>query len=63
MYMCVCAKSLQLGLALRPHGPLPSRFLCPWDSLGKNTGVGCHAVPQGIFKFQGSNPCLLYLQI
>ena len=23
--------------------------LCPWDSLGKNTGVGCHALLQGIF--------------
>ena len=22
----------------------PSRLLCPWDSLGKNTGVGCHAL-------------------
>jgi len=27
----------------------PSRFLCPWDSPGKNTGVGCHALLQGIF--------------
>ena len=29
-----------------------------WNSLGKNTGVGCHAL-QGIFLTQGSNPCLL----
>ena len=36
----------------------PSRFLCPWDSPGKNTGVGCYALPQGIFLTQGSNPCL-----
>ena len=28
---------------------------CPWDSLGKNTGVGCHALLQGIFWTQGSN--------
>ena len=28
------------------------------DSLGKNTGVGCHAVLQGIFPIQGSNPGL-----
>ena len=27
--------------------------------LGKNTGVGCHFLPQGIFLTQGSNPCLL----
>ena len=33
-----------------------------WDSPGKNTGVGCHALLQGIFPTQGSNPCLLPLQ-
>ena len=32
---------------------------CPWDSPGKNTGVGCHALLQGIFLTQGSNPHLL----
>ena len=30
------------------------------DSPGKNTGVGCHALLQGIFPTQGSNPCLLH---
>ena len=34
------------------------RLLCPWDSPGKNTGVGCHALLQGIFPTQGSNPHL-----
>ena len=29
-----------------------------WDSWGKNTGVGCHALFQGIFLIQGLNPCL-----
>ena len=38
-----------------------SRLLCPWDSLGKNTGVGYYALLQGIFPAQGSNPCLLCL--
>ena len=28
------------------------------DSPGKNTGVGCHALLQGIFQTQGSNPGL-----
>jgi len=28
------------------------------DSPGKNTGVGCHALFQGIFPTQGSNPGL-----
>ena len=30
------------------------------DSPGKNTGVGCHALLQGIFPIQGSNPGLLH---
>ena len=25
-----------------PHGPQPSRLLCPWDFPGKHTGVSCH---------------------
>ena len=29
-------------------------LLCPWDSLGRNTGMGCHALLQGIFPTQGS---------
>ena len=41
--------------------PGPSRLLCPWDSPGKNTGVGCYALLQGIFLTQGSNPHLLHL--
>ena len=32
---------------LRPHGLEPDRLLCPWDSPGKNTGVGCHFLLQG----------------
>ena len=43
----------------------PARLLCPWDSPGKNTGVRCHALLQGIFLIQGSNPhllCLLHWQ-
>ena len=27
---------------LWPHGPKPTRLLCPWNFPGKNTGVGCH---------------------
>ena len=36
-------------------------FLTPWDSPGKNTGVGCHALLQEIFLTQGWNLCLLPL--
>ena len=45
--------------SLQPHGLQPARLLCPWDSPGKNPGVGCHALLQGIFPTQGSNPGLL----
>ena len=38
--------------------------LCPWDSPGKTTGVGCHSLLQGIFPTQRSNLGLLnYRQI
>ena len=32
---------------------LPARLLCPRDSPGKNTEVGCHSILQGIFLTQG----------
>ena len=35
-----------------------TRFLCPWDFPGKNTGVDCHFLLQGIFPTQGWNPGL-----
>ena len=54
----VCAKSLQSCPTLvQFYGLQLSRLLCPWDSLGKNTGVACHALLQGI---KGLNPYLLH---
>ena len=53
------ASSVISVVSLRPQGLYPARLLCPWDSPGKNTGVGCHALLQGIF--QGSNLSLLCL--
>ena len=44
--------------SLRLHGLKPARLFCPCDFSGKNTGVGCHALLQGISLTQGSNPCL-----
>ena len=38
--ICVCL--------FGPHGWQPTRLLCPWDSPGKNTGVGCHALLQDV---------------
>ena len=45
------AKLLQSCLdSVRPHRQQPTRLLCPWNSPGKNTGVGCrfllHLAPQ-----------------
>ena len=45
---------------LQPHALWSSRLLCPWDSPGKNTGVGCHFLLQRIFPTQGLNPGLLH---
>ena len=38
----------------------PTRLLCPWDFPGKDTGVGCYFLLQGIFPTQGSNMGLLH---
>ena len=60
MSACVHAKSLQSCLTLwdtMDHSLLVSSLLC--DSPGKNTGVGCHALLQGIFPTQGLNPSVL----
>ena len=32
--------------SVRPHRWQPTRLPCPWDSPGKNTGVGCHFLLQ-----------------
>ena len=40
------AKSLQLCPTLQPHRWQPSRLPRPWDSPGKNTGVGCNFLLQ-----------------
>ena len=45
----------------RPFGQQPAKLLCPWDCSGKNTGVDCHFLLQGIFQTQGSNLGLLCL--
>ena len=57
--MCVHSRSI-MSYSLRPHGLQPARFLCPWNFPGKNTGVVYHALLQGIFPTQGSNPVLLH---
>ena len=52
----VCAKSFQLCPSLyNPMGYSPPGSSVHRDSPGKNTGVGCHALLQGVFPTQGSN--------
>ena len=50
------ARLLQSCPTLQPHGLQPARLLCPWDSPGKNTGVGSHSLLQGIFPTQDRTP-------
>ena len=40
---------------MRPHRRQPTRLLCPWDSPGKNTGVGCHFLLQ-CMKVKSQSP-------
>ena len=52
---CVCSV---MSDSLWPHGLQPARLLHPWDFLGKNMGVDCYFLLQGIFLTQGLNPGL-----
>ena len=55
--MRMCAKSLQSSPALcDPMDHSPPGSSVHGASPGKNTGVGCHALLQGIFPTQGSIP-------
>ena len=58
---CVCVLDTQSCPTLcDPMDLQPTRLLCPRDSPGKNTGVGCHVLLQGVFLTQGSSPSLLH---
>ena len=62
-HVCACDYVLHCVscVSLRPSGQQPVKLLCPWESPGNNTGVGCHAFLQGIFPTQGLILCLLCL--
>ena len=52
--------------SLQHHGLWPAMLLCPWDSLGKNTGVGCHFLLQGNLPdpwIESVSLCLLRLRV
>ena len=53
----MCVPRSVVSDSLRPHGQQPARLLCPWNSPGKNTGVACHSLLQGIFPTPGLLRC------
>ena len=53
--MCVCVRGSVKSISLWPHRLWPARLLCPWNSPGKNIGVDCLSLLQGIFLTQGLN--------
>ena len=59
-HVCASACSV-MSTSLQHHGLYPTSLLCPWDSLGKNTRVGCHFLLKGIFPTQGLNLYVLHL--
>ena len=67
-HACMHAQSLIRVRLLATFGLQPARLLCPWDfpgkdaRVGKDAGVGCHFLLQGIFPIQGSNLSLLHWQ-
>ena len=64
LILCVCVFSCfrHVWLFVTPWTvACQTPLLCPWDSPGKNTGVGCHFLLQRICLTQGSNPHLLNL--
>ena len=61
VFMCfVLSRSVVSDLWF--HGLWSTRLLSLWDFPGKNTGVGCHFLLQGIFPTKGPNLCLLHWQ-
>ena len=59
-HICCCIVTSVLSDSLQSYGLQPTRLLCSWNSLGKSTGVGCHALLQRIFPTQGSDLGLLH---
>ena len=61
VYGCISVFSQSCLTLYHPHGLQPTRLLCPWDSPGKSTGVGCHFLLQGNLpnpEFKPGSPTL-----
>ena len=48
LYCCYCQVTSVVSDSVRPHRQKPTRLPRPWDSPGKNTGVGCHFLLQSM---------------
>ena len=46
----VCSVTV-VSESLQPHGLYPTKLLCLWKFSGKNTGVGCHFLFQGVLWY------------
>ena len=62
LFCYCCLVTMSCLTLLWPPRTVACHAPCPWDSPGKNTGVGCHFLLQGIFPTQESNACLLHWQ-
>ena len=51
-----CQVASVVSDSLKPYGLHPARLFYPWDSPGKNTGVGSHSLLYGIFPTPGIKP-------
>ena len=60
-HVCVSSVASVMSDSLRSYGPQPVGLLCALDSPGKDAGVGCYDLLQGIFPQEESIPCLLCL--
>ena len=58
-----CCFITKLCLTFAIPGTVAHQAPLSMDVPGRNTGVGCHFLLQGIFPTQGSNPCLLHWQV
>ena len=55
-HTCMHAHSLCCVQLVVTHGLQPASIFCPWDSPGKNTGMGCHFLLQGNLPNSGTEP-------
>ena len=62
MRCAVCFLAQSCPTLCDPMGCSLAGLLCAWDSPGENTGVGCHALLQGVSPTQGWNLRLLHWQ-